>query len=56
MICFTEEERERMVTNLEVYKDFVEQMAQTLTMVAAEHQKRKQTQHMLDTFLQITDL
>ena len=56
MICFTDEERERMVSNLAVYKDFVEQMAQTLTMVAAEHQKGKQTQHMLDTFLQITDL
>lgn len=56
MVCFTQEERHRMLENLAVYKDFVEQMANTVTMVAAEHQRGKKTQQLLDMFLQISDI
>lgn len=56
MVCFTMEERSRMLHNIDIYKDFVEQMANTLTMVVAEHQKGKHTQQLLDMFLQISDI
>lgn len=56
MICFTSEERGRMLPNIDVYRDFVEQMANTIAMVAAEYQKGERTQRLLDMFLQIADL
>lgn len=56
MICFTTEERNRMLANIAVYRDFVEQMANTVTMVAAEYQRGERTQRLLDMFLQIADM
>lgn len=56
MICLTSEERGRMLPNIAVYRDFVEQMAYTIAMVAAEYQKGERTRRLLDMFLQIADL
>ncbi|SHN55040.1 sigma-54 interaction domain-containing protein [Desulfovibrio litoralis] len=55
IICFTQEERERILEKIEVYKAFVEQMANAVSFAVTEKQHTKQTEHLLDTFLKITD-
>lgn len=55
LICFTQQDKERVCSQKEVFIEFVQQMSDVISISVSNEQRSRKVSHMLDMLLQVTD-